>query len=66
MRDVERIDKICNALRDIWKEYPDWRFTQLLSNFNICGDRRDYISFYQEDDETYKRIHTLYYELKTL
>lgn len=66
MRDVERIDKICDELKALWKYCPDWRFTQLLSNLNLCGDKRDYISFYQEDDETFNRIHTAYYELTTL
>ena len=56
MRDPDRIDAICNQLAFLWKQTPDWRFTQLLANYNICGDKQDYISYYQEDDETWMRL----------
>lgn len=33
MRDIERIDKFCNQLAEIWKtNCPDWRFGQLIVN----------------------------------
>lgn len=33
MRDINRIDKFCNELAELWKnECPDWRFGQLMMN----------------------------------
>lgn len=32
MRDLKRIDKFCDLLKEIWKRVPDWRFGQLISN----------------------------------
>lgn len=45
MRDPNRIDEICDLLKEVWKQYPDWRLGQLL--FNITGQ---YDMFYVEDD----------------
>ena len=45
MRDPNRIDVICDLLRDVWKQYPDWRLGQLI--FNLTGK---YDCFYVEDD----------------
>lgn len=45
MRDPNRIDVICDLLRDVWKQVPDWRLGQLL--FNVTGK---YDIFYVEDD----------------
>lgn len=56
MRDTERIDKICTLLADIWHQYPDWRFTQLLFNFIFFADATDRINFFQEDDETLRKL----------
>ena len=56
MRDVNRIDKYVNQIKDIWKKFPDWRFGQLL--MNICSmieDNPAYF-FYIEDDELFKKI----------
>lgn len=25
MRDPNRIDVICDLLKEVWKQYPDWR-----------------------------------------
>ena len=33
MRDINRIDGFCDDLKGIWKQVPDWRFMQLMSNF---------------------------------
>ena len=52
MRDPNRIDEICDLLKEVWKQYPDWRLGQLL--FNITGQ---YDMFYVEDD-------TIEYELQ--
>lgn len=56
MRDIERIDKICTLIAYIWYHYPDWRLTQLLSNSNALGDSTDRINFFQEDDETLRKL----------
>ena len=45
MRDPNRIDVICDLLRDVWKQHPDWRLGQLI--FNLTGR---YDCFYVEDD----------------
>lgn len=45
MRDPNRIDVICDLLRDVWKQVPDWRLGQLI--FNLTGK---YDCFYVEDD----------------
>lgn len=46
MRDPKRIDKVCDELKEIWSELPDWRFFQLMVNFmRACGD-----PFFIEDD----------------
>lgn len=49
MRDISRIDKIIDVLRDIWKLVPDWRFGQLIENFK--RDANLYDMFYVEDDD---------------
>ena len=45
MRDVNRIDKILNEIKDIWEEYPDLRLGQL-----ICNVVRDPALYYIEDE----------------
>ena len=55
MRDSTRIHEICSLLEEIWGTVPDWRFGQLLSNLDLFN-KRDSISFYQEDDETLQRL----------
>lgn len=32
MRDPKRIDKRLNPLCEVWYEFPDWRFMQLICN----------------------------------
>lgn len=56
MRDLERIERITNLVKEIWLEVPDWRFAQLISNFHVIGDKDDTINFYCEDDEVEKRL----------
>lgn len=48
MRDPKRIDRICDLLRILWKQVPDWRLGQLISN--VIG-RRDPFFFEDEDME---------------
>lgn len=58
MRDSTRIHEICSLLEEIWGAVPNWRFGQLLSNLDLFN-KRDSISFYQEDDETLQRLQRL-------
>lgn len=54
MRDPNRIDVICGLLKEVWKQYPDWRLGQLI--FNLTG-KCD--CFYVEDnvlEEALKRL----------
>jgi len=58
MRDPERIDKILNAVSELWHKYPDLRLTQLIAN---CFPSSANDNYYREDDvlltklkETYK------------
>lgn len=32
MRDPDRIDEICNLLREVWKQYPDKRLGELIAD----------------------------------
>lgn len=56
MRKEKKIDEMCKLLAKAWKRVPDWRLTQLLSNYRILSDEGDRIYFYQEDDKTYNKI----------
>lgn len=52
MRDPNRIDKFCGRLSRAWKNVPDWRFGQLMSNLlseYYEQTKRD--PFFPEDDE---------------
>lgn len=48
MRNANRIDSFCDELKEIWKKVPDWRFFQLMNNFQryIGSD-----GFYLEEDK---------------
>jgi hypothetical protein len=48
MRDKKRIDRILGLLKKLWKRNPDWRFGQLLINFNII--KNDNPTWQTEDD----------------
>ena len=39
MRDINRIQIILNTLRDIWIEYPDLRFGQLIENIMVSYEK---------------------------
>ena len=47
MRDVNRIYDILVKFQDLWEQYPDQRFGQIISNY-IVNDNEDI--FYIEDD----------------
>lgn len=55
MRDPKRIDKFCDLLKEIWKQVPDWRFGQLISNlgrqFEFEFEWTPGALFYMEDEE---------------
>ena len=52
MRDINRIDKTCEALAEQWKRVPEWRLGQVMINFLAAyGD-----PFYWEEDEFIKRL----------
>ena len=47
MRDPKRIDKFCAKLAGIWKyKCPDWRFGQLISNFQCWLSIKDGTDIY--------------------
>lgn len=50
MRNPERIPKIIKELEEFWKQNPDWRLGQVISNLNyeIMGDNDP---FFIEDNE---------------
>lgn len=50
MRDLERIDRICQKLNKVWKEVPDQRLGQLLENYIFGRDSQNL--WFQEDTRT--------------
>ena len=54
MRDLERIDRICQKLNKIWKEIPDQRLGQLLENYVFGRDSQNL--WFQDDDCTERRF----------
>lgn len=50
MRDLERIDRICQKLNKVWKEMPDQRLGQLLENHIFGRDSQNL--WFQEDTRT--------------
>lgn len=53
MRDINRIYDILVKFYDLWEQYPDQRFGQIISNY-LVNDKEDI--FYIEDDELSKRL----------
>lgn len=54
MRDLERIDRICQKLNKVWKEIPDQRLGQLLENYVFGRDSQNL--WFQDDDCTERRF----------
>lgn len=50
MRDLERIDRICQKLNKVWKEIPDQRLGQMLKNYIFGRDSQNL--WFQEDTRT--------------
>jgi len=53
MRDINRIDKFCNELAELWKTSPDLRFGQFVSNI---FDEMDRDPFFPEERDMIKYI----------
>jgi hypothetical protein len=53
MRDVNRIYDILMKFQDLWEQYPDQHFGQIISNY-LVNDKEDI--FYIEDDELSQRL----------
>ena len=58
MRDPERIDKFLAELGKRWKEVPDWRFGQLMTNIKFERD-----PFFMEEDEFLAAVDKTFKEL---
>ena len=58
MRDINRIQKFCNELAILWRQYPDWRFGQLIENFKKMSREPDL--FYIEDDDLLKMLKVIF------
>ena len=51
MRSLERIDKICAELAEIWSMVPDWRLAQLMTNaMFVYHNKFGHDAFYVEDN----------------
>lgn len=56
VRDLARIDRICNLLRDGWRTSPDLRLGQLVHHLIGC----DSLAVFQvEDDVTERKLRAL-------
>lgn len=53
MREIERIDRIVELIRALWKLSPDMRFGQLLENYIF---EKPEALYRQEDDFTEKKL----------
>lgn len=52
MRNPERMKPFLEQIKEVWLEFPDWRFSQLICNFiRENGD-----PFYLEEDEFATRL----------
>ena len=51
MRDLKRIARICNKLKELWKKHPDQRLGQLLVNYIYHRDElgQDGFIWFEED-----------------
>lgn len=65
MRDPNRIERICNLIKEKWKQVPDQRLGQFLRNF-IFNRESPPSMFNQEDDMTEERLRNLDINLITI
>ena len=54
MRNPERIEKVVDAVRDAWKQVPEWRLGQLIVNISRAAGYSD--PFFMEDDRLLEMI----------
>ena len=57
MRDINRIDRILEEVKGIWKKYPDLRLTQLIMNLSDSP-----FLYYMEDDDLVNCLKVFYGE----
>ena len=57
MRDVKRIQKTLDMIKEIWLKYPDLRLSQLLENRKPSNLNDMY---YIEDEDLIKLLHSRY------
>lgn len=58
-RDLYRFEPFLSKLSDLWKCYPDWRFGQLMCNFEHWLKRQGKPDFYYlEEEEFLSLLHT--------
>lgn len=57
MRDVKRIQKTLDMIKEIWLKYPDLRLCQLLENVKPSNLNDMY---YIEDEDLIKLLHSRY------
>jgi hypothetical protein len=56
MRDPKRIYPTTQAIADIWLDLPDWRFGQLMYNFQATMAREGRDIFFMEEAEFVQRL----------
>ena len=61
MRDIDRINEILKEFGEVWKKYPDLRFTQMIVNL-MSAKRSDL--YYMEDEKFIKTLKEFYGENK--
>ena len=56
MRDPNRMYGVLATIKEVWEQVPDWRFMQLICNFQrIIGSD----GFYLEDDRLIEKLDEL-------
>lgn len=54
MRDIKRIQPLLTDIGNVWEQcFPDWRFMQVITNFQNWLDSD---GFYIEDDELIEKF----------
>ena len=63
MREIERIDRMCELLKEKWKKTPDQRLGQFLINYifgsNPHHPKYDSYIFFKEDYEIENQLRLL-------
>ena len=66
-RDPKRIDKYMELLTQVWKDFPDLRFGQLLANMlGFVQQQTKTDIFFLEDEEFFKVFEDWYRQMKGL